>query len=58
MSENDELVFVVVSEAETYLCTLDWLAGWIAAGYRVYGVAETVQEVEWLYQQASKEETV
>ncbi|MFB5192971.1 hypothetical protein [Alicyclobacillus fastidiosus] len=56
MFENGELVFVIVGEAETYLCALDWLSGWIEAGYRVYGVADTVQEVEQLYWQAEQEE--
>ncbi|MFB5192638.1 hypothetical protein [Alicyclobacillus fastidiosus] len=52
MFENGELVFVIIGEAEVYQCTLEWLASWIEAGYRVYGVADTVEELEWLYRDA------
>ncbi|WAH39487.1 hypothetical protein [Alicyclobacillus dauci] len=56
MWDNGELVFVVVGEAETYLCALDWLSNWIASGYRVYGAADTVSDIERMYRDAWQEE--
>ncbi|WP_206922809.1 hypothetical protein [Alicyclobacillus suci] len=48
----DEMMYVVVGEAEAYLCAFEWLGCWIAAGYRVYGVADTVWEATLLYRKA------
>lgn len=51
-----ELTFVVVGEAEVYLCSIDYLPSWIASGYRMYGAGSTKEEIDHLYRQAEQEE--
>jgi hypothetical protein len=48
-------VYIVVGEAEAYLCGLEYLAGWIGSGYHVFGVAETIAEANRLYETALQE---
>lgn len=46
---------VIVGEAEVYLCTIEFAPCWIATGYRIYGIAESVEEVESIYQEACED---
>lgn len=45
---------VIVGEAEVYLCTIEFAPCWVAAGYRIYAIAESAEEVEVVYKEAKK----
>lgn len=53
-----ELSFIVVGEAEVYEAYgFDSLTYWQSRGYRVYGVADSFEELDQLYQLACAEVT-
>lgn len=43
---------IIVREAEVYLCAIDYAPCWVAAGYRIYAIAEEAEEVEVIYKEA------
>ncbi|GEO27653.1 hypothetical protein AAC03nite_34380 [Alicyclobacillus acidoterrestris] len=49
------MICILVGESEVYLCAMDYLGGWIAAGYRLFGVADTVGDVWKVYTMAVRE---